>query len=271
MGALPAQLEAADIERIKRKPPQHMAAYDYVLRSKLLHHIGTREANSEALESCNKAIEIDPEFAQAYAWKACTLRQAVIREYAEEPEVAGAQRVENAEKALALDENDMECLRILCEINMEQRALDQAERFHNRAFAMNSNDPRMLAQRGELMTWMGRHAEGVEWVQKAMRLDPLSARSLAHLLGRGLLAQHQYPEALHAYQQITAPRYLHHADMAACHARLGNMVAAEDEAAATLRLKENFSIQRYLANLPYREDADREHHGQSLRLAGLPE
>jgi adenylate cyclase len=271
VGALPARLEAAVIERIRHKPPQHMAAYDYVLRSKVLHHVGTKEANSEALDSLNKAIEIDPEFAQAYAWKACTLRQAVLREFTDEPEVAGAQRVENAEKALALDENDMECQRILCEINMEQRALDKAEQFHNRAFAMNANDPRMLAQRGELMTWMGRHAEGEEWVQKAMRLDPLGAKSFAHLLGRALLAQQRYQESLQAYRQITAPRYSHHADMAACHAHLGDMAAARDEAAEVLRLKENFSIEGYLANLPYREEADLEHHRQGLQLAGLPE
>ena len=271
VGALPARLEAVDIERIKRKPPQHMAAYDYVLRSKILHHVGTKEANSEALESCDKAIELDPEYAPAYAWKACTLRQSVLRGYADEPEVAGAQRVENAEKALALDENDMECLRILCEINMEQRALDQAEQFHNRAFAMNGNDPRMLAQRGELMTWMGRHGEGAEWVRKAMHLDPLGATSFAHLLGRALLAQHQYQEALQAYQQISRPRYAHHADMAACHAHLGDSASASHHAAEALRLKENFTINGYLANLPYRDDADLEHHREGLHLAGLPE
>jgi adenylate cyclase len=248
-----------------------MAAYDYVLRSKILHHVGTREANSEALESLNKAIEVDPGFAQAYAWKACTLRQSVLREYADEPEVAGAQRIENAEKALALDENDMECLRILCEINMEQRALEQAEHFHNRAFAMNGNDPRMLAQRGELMTWMGRHGEGAEWVRKAMHLDPLGATSFAHLLGRALLAQHQYQEALQAYQQISRPRYSHHADMAACHAHLGDNASASHHAAEALRLKENFTINGYLANLPYRDDADLEHHREGLHLAGLPE
>jgi adenylate cyclase len=72
IGALPSQLEAADIERIKRKPPQDLAAYDYVLRSKILHHHGTREANTEALQVLNKAIELDPDYAQAYAWKACT-------------------------------------------------------------------------------------------------------------------------------------------------------------------------------------------------------
>jgi len=271
VGALPARLEAADIERIKRKPPQEMAAYDYVLRSKILHHLGTPEANTEALESLDKAIELDSEYAQAYAWKACTLRQAVLREFTDEPEVASAQRIENAKRALALDQNDMECLRILCEISMEHRELAQAENFHNRAFAMNPNDPRMLAQRGELMTWMGRHAEAAEWLHKAMRLDPLGASSFAHLLGRALLAKGCYDEALQAYRQIAVPRYMHHADMAACHARLGNTTEADAEAAATLRLRPTFSIEEYLANLPYRETADREHHRQSLLQAGLPD
>lgn len=201
VGALPARLEAADIERIKRKPPQDMAAYDYVLRSKLLHHVGTKEANEEALDALNKAIEVDPDYAQAYAWKACTLRQSVLRGYAEEPEVASKQRVANAQKALALDENDMECLRILCEINMEQGQLAQAEVYHNRAFKINPNDPRMAAQRGELMTWMGRHAEGIEWVETAMRLDPLGANSFSHLLGRALLGEQRYAEAIKSYMQ----------------------------------------------------------------------
>ncbi len=270
VGALPARLELADIERIKRKPPGDMAAYDYVLRSKILHHVGTKEANSEALDSLNKAIEVDPDYAQAYAWKACTLRQAVLRGYAEMPEVAGEQRVENARKALALDENDMECLRILCEINMEQRELAQTELYHDRAFAMNPNDPRMAAQRGELMTWMGRHAEGLEWVQTAMRLDPLGANSFSHLLGRALYGEHRYAEAIKAYMQIGVSRYQHHADLAACHAQMGNASDSEREVAETLRLKPDFSIESYLSILPYEEATDSDHHREGLGKAGLP-
>jgi len=271
IGALPSRLEAADIERIKRKPPQDLAAYDYVLRGKILHHHGTKEANAEALQVLDKAIEVDPDYAQAYAWKACTLRQAVLRGYAEEPDEFNAQRIENAEKALALDENDMECLRILCEIHMEQEDLDKAEHYHNRAFVLNPNDPRMLAQRGELMVWLGRPEEGVEWVQKAMQLDPLGADGFAHLLGRALRADRRYEDAIEAYKQVRVVRDQHCAEMAACCAATGNDHEAAKQKAETLRLNPEFSTELYIASLSYGNAADREHLRDSLHKAGLPE
>ncbi len=270
IGALPSRLEAADIERIKRKPPQDLAAYDYVLRSKILHHHGTREANAEALEVLDKAIELDPDYAQAYAWKACTLRQAILRGYAEEPDAFNAQRIANAEKALALDKNDMECLRILCEIHMEQQDLDKAEHYHNRAFALNPNDPRMLAQRGELLIWLGNPEEAAQWVHRAMQLDPLGASGFAHLLGRALRAGRRYEDAIEAYKKVGSPRYQHCAEMAACYAALGNDHEAAKQTVETLRLNPGFSTEIYVASLSYRNTDDREHLRDSLRKAGLP-
>ena len=270
IGALPARLEAADIERIKRKPPQDLAAYDYVLRSKILHHHGTREANAEALQVLEKAIEVDPGYAPAYAWKACTLRQAILRGYAAEPDAFNAERIANAEKALALDENDMECLRILCEIHMEQEDLDKAEHYHNRAFALNPNDPRMLAQRGELLVWLGNPEEGAQWVHRAMQLDPLGASGFAHLLGRALRADRRYAESIEAYKLVRNPRFQHCAEMAACYAALGNDHEAARQRAETLRLSPDFSTEAYIASLSYKKAADREHLRESLHKAGLP-
>ena len=271
IGALPSRLEVADIERVKRKPPQDLAAYDYVLRSKILHHHGTREANAEALDILDKAIEIDPDYAQAYAWKACTLRQAILRGYTDEPDTYNDQRIENAKKALKLDENDMECLRILCEINMEQKDLDKAEYYHNRAFALNPNDSRMLAQRGELMTWLGRYEEGADWVLKAMQLDPLGASAFAHLLGRARRAAGRYEDAIEAYKQVGNPRYQHHAEMAACYAALENDQESAAYRAKTLNLNPDFSIDDFVEGMSYKSAADCENLRNSLRIAGFPE
>jgi adenylate cyclase len=154
---------------------------------------------------------------------------------------------------------------------MEQEDLDKAEHYHDRAFALNPNDPRMLAQRGELMVWLGRPDEGVEWVQKAMQLDPLGATGFAHLLGRAHRANRRYEDAIAAFKQVRSPRYQHHAELAACCAATGNDHEAAKQKAETLHLKPDFSTERYIASLPYKNTADREHLRDSLHNAGLPD
>ena len=70
VGAIAPQLERAEIERAKRKPTESLDAYDYYLRGMANLHQGTREAIDEALPLFYKAIELDPDFASAYAMAA---------------------------------------------------------------------------------------------------------------------------------------------------------------------------------------------------------
>ena len=102
------------------------------------------------------AIQLDPDFAEAYAWKACTLGQAVEFGFRDDHAEVEKEALAAIDKALSLDENDVECHRLLCEVYMESRRLDQAETHSDRALQMNPNDPRIVAQRGELLTWLGR-------------------------------------------------------------------------------------------------------------------
>ena len=70
VGAIAPELERAEIERAKRKPTESLDAYDYYLRGMANLHQGTREAINEALPLFYKAIELDPNFASAYAMAA---------------------------------------------------------------------------------------------------------------------------------------------------------------------------------------------------------
>lgn len=271
VATLPGRLDTAEAERLRRKPPSDMAAYDCLLTAKILHHRITKEDNSEALRLLDKAIELDPDFAQSYAWKACTLGQAMARGYTDDVDTSWKEASTALQRAVALDENDVECHRILCEVNMSSRDWEAAELHHNRAFVLNPNDPRLAAQRGELLTWMGKAEEGAEWIRKAIRLDPYEAHLRAHLLGRSLYALRDYEGALSAFRQIPSPRYRHLADMAAISAQMGKADEAKALAAKVLELEPGFTITGYMEGLAYREDADRAHHLEGLRKSGLPE
>jgi adenylate cyclase len=267
---IPGRLEAAHAERIKRKPPEDMAAYEYVLSAKILHHRPTPENNAEALRLVEEAIRIDPEFAQAHGWKACILGQAAARGYAPEGAKLLDVALESIATGLALDENDIECNRVLCEAYMSKRQLDRAQAHHERAFRLNPNDPRIVAQKGELYIWLGRAEEAVSWLREAMRLDPYGAAGRAHLLGRALYATRRYAEAAEWYRQSPFVRFEPQADLAACYAQLGEEAAARDHAREALRLNPAFSIAAYVGHLPFRREEDRDHLREGLAKAGLP-
>jgi adenylate cyclase len=271
VAAIPGRLESADLNRIKRKRPEHMAVYDYVLRGKMHHHRGTRDDNTEALRLLDKAIEIDPNFAEAYAWKACTLGQALARGFGDNKEELFAQDVAAVETALSLDDNNFECHWIMCEVRMMVARLEEAELHHHKAFALNPNDPRVVAQRSELLTWLGRPLEAVDWARQAMRLDPYHAAGRAHLLGRALYMARSYEDAIEAFKQVRAPSFGHHAEIAACYAQLGSDEKASLHAGKVLGLKPDFSIADHVQGLPFKESRDRDQYRDGLRKAGLPE
>ncbi|WP_419904984.1 adenylate/guanylate cyclase domain-containing protein [Kiloniella sp.] len=271
VAAIPGRLESADLNRIKRKRPEDMAIYDYVLHGKMFHHRSTKDDNIEALKVLNKAIELDPEFSESYAWKACTLGQALNRGFGENKEELFAQVVETIEKALSLDDNNFECHWIMCEVRMMQARLEEAERHHKKAFALNSNDPRVVAQHSELLTWLGRPTEAADWAHQAMRLDPYAAAGRAHLLGRAHYVAKNYAEAIEAFKQVPAPSFRHHAEIAACYAQLGSDTKAGQHSDKVLSLKPDFTIADHVQSLPFIETSDREHYRDSLRKAKLPE
>ncbi len=78
VATLPGRVEAANYDRAKRKPTANTAAYECVLTAKVRHHRSTRDDNAEAQRLLDRAIELDPNYAHAHAWKACVLGQAWI-------------------------------------------------------------------------------------------------------------------------------------------------------------------------------------------------
>ena len=270
VATLRGRVEAATHDRAKRKPTENMAAYEYVLTGRVLHHWSAREANAEALRMLERATELDPKYAQAHAWKACVLGQSWVHGWCEDKEAVWSSIANELQIALALDDNDADVHRILAAVNLASNNHDKAAYHQERALNLNPNNDLIVVQQGEILTWLGRPQEGIEWIRKAMRLNPYHPERFWNHLGRAQYLGGAYAEALVSFSRITTPDHTHHAFLAAASAQIGNSTAAAAHAREVLAREPGFSVENYLGTLHYKADTDREHHREGLIKAGLP-
>ena len=269
VATLPGRVEAAARDRAARTTTDNMAAYECVLTGKVLHHRSNRDDNARAQRLLDRAIQLDPSYAHAHAWKACVLGQTWVYNWCESREATQAVIMGELDTALALDDNDCDVHRILAAINVIQDNHDQAAYHQRRALSLNPNDDLIVVQQGELLTWLGRAEEGIEWIKKAMRLNPYHPERFWNHLARACFTARRYAEAADALKCLTAPDALQLASLAACHARLGDLAGVEALRREALAKSPSFTIGEFLANLHYRDPSDREHQRLSLELAGF--
>ncbi|HXV26357.1 MAG TPA: adenylate/guanylate cyclase domain-containing protein [Alphaproteobacteria bacterium] len=271
VATLAGRVEAASRERAKNKPTENMAAYECVLAGKTLHHRRSPEANRHALQMLDRAIQLDPGYAHAHAWKACVLGQAWSNGWAKDRDATWKVVVGELETALSLDENDSDVHRILAAVNLVRGDHDQAHYHQNRALQLNPNDDLIVVQQGEILTWQGRAEEGIGWVQKAMRLNPYHPERFWMHLARAYYFAGRYGEAVEALHRISTLDVNQRALMVAAQAQLGDERAARTHAASLLECDRNFGICAHIASLYFKQADDREHLREALRKAGLPE
>ena len=270
VATLPGRVEAATHDRAKRKRTDNLAAYECVLAAKVLHHRSVREDNAQAQRLLDRALELDANYAHAHAWKACVLGQTWIYGWCEDADAALRQVVAELEIALALDDNDSDVHRILAAVNLTRDDHDKAAYHQERALALNPNYDLIVVQQGELLTWLGRPEEGIDWIRKAMRLNPYHPERFWSHLGRACYCAEKYADAAEAFSRITRPDHTHHAFLAATFAQMGNAVAAAAHAAESLKREPKFSVAAYLATQHYKREIDRRRHEAGLLKAGLP-
>jgi adenylate cyclase len=270
VATLPGRIEAATHDRAERKPTASMAAYECVLAGKVLHHRSARDDNLEAQRMLDRAIALDPKYAHAHAWKACVLGQAWVYGWCDDREATFAEVGEELQTALALDDNDSDVHRILAAWNLVQHNYDKSLYHQERALGLNPNNDLIVVQQGEILTWLGRPEEGIDWIRRAMQLNPYHPERYWNHLGRAYYMARRYPEAAEAFARISTPDHAHHAFMAAAFAQMGDATAAKAHAEETLRRQPEFAVRSYLETLHYKRASDREHHREGLLKAGLP-
>ncbi|MGX9116122.1 adenylate/guanylate cyclase domain-containing protein [Mesorhizobium sp. BHbsci] len=266
---LPGRVEAAQRDQLARAKPANMAAYECVLAAKVLHHRSTIADNERAQTLIGRAVALDPDYAHAHAWRACILGQAWVHNWCEDRDGVWNDIMAALDRALALDDNDADVHRILAAVNVNNNELTTARYHQERALALNPNYDLVVVQQGELLTWLGRPEEGIEWIRKAMQLNPHHPERFWSHLGKAHFAARQYGEAIEAFMHLSTMDSVQHAFAAACYGWLGDEIAAAAHLAKIRTLDPQFDLDSFIATLHFAQESDVQHVREGLLKAGI--
>jgi adenylate cyclase len=241
VGAAAVKLTRFEEERALAKPTSNLAAYEYVLRGREVFSQETRDDNDEAMELFQRAIDLDPNYADAYAALAGSHYMAVVSGWAEfrEEELKRAEAL--ALKALALDPATTRAYNVLAQIELYRKHYDLALAQIDRALEINPSDVDSYGARGTFLVWAGKAAEALPWLEGALRFDSANGFAASKLCMAYYLLR-RYDEAVDAGVRGLSrspgrnTQLLTHPMLAAAYAELGRQQDAEHEHAIAARL-----------------------------------
>jgi TolB-like protein/Tfp pilus assembly protein PilF len=162
--------------RLAARPTESLQAYDLYTRGKYLHgrpQGGTKAGLEDAAGLFRQAIEVDPDFAAAYAGLADIYLDLWSSGYLPAEQALAEARIA-AEKSLALDETLAEAHTSLADVLESELRFAEAEREHRRALELNPGSAEAHRRYARLLLGLGRFEELVLQLRRAVELDPLS-------------------------------------------------------------------------------------------------
>jgi TolB-like protein/DNA-binding winged helix-turn-helix (wHTH) protein/Tfp pilus assembly protein PilF len=149
-------------------------AYEDYLKARYVWNKRTPESMKKAVEHFERAINLDPNYAPAYAGLADSY--SMLSDYAElPPHEAYPKAKEAAMKALSLDDELAEAHTSLAWINAAYEwKFEEAEKEFQRAIAINPGYETARQWRAEFLSAMGRHEEAIAEIKRAQWTGPFS-------------------------------------------------------------------------------------------------
>jgi TolB-like protein/predicted Zn-dependent protease len=274
VAAIAGQVQAAGIDKARRKRTGSLAAYDYFLRG--LEHFNQSGSDNTvpARDMFARALEIDPDFAQAHALLAWSLVEVFWTEIWTGPNNSEAtldHALLAAQRAVALDGNDSLCQWALGWVYVARRSFDLAAHHTSLATRLNPNDAESIAHRGLLELYTGRPQQALQSMDLARRLNPTPPNYYWVADGLALYHLRRYTDAAKAFERATAWRPYVYRYLAACYAQLGHLAEARELVAKSLKLQPGFTLAVWAGVEPYASRADLDLMLAGMRKAGLPE
>jgi TolB-like protein len=274
VGAMEPGLRRAEIERVRRKRPDSLDAYELVLKAQPDVDSGMPEQVSRALMPLERSLALLPTYALAHANAAmchhCLFLRAGLRE---ENRVAS---LRHAEAAMMFGQDDARAL-TLAGFSIGMDGHDRASAFtaFEAALALSPSCALTYILGSVVAGWAGEAERAIDWGVRGMRLSPFDPWAFAAYDAQALGYFHlgRYEDAAGAAYKSNRANRAHSitfVQLAAALAKLGRLAEARTAAARVLELHPTFRYSRQFAGVNC-APALAASLAEALSAAGLPE
>ncbi len=273
VAAVEPSLRQAEIERVKRKRPDNLDAYDLVLRAIPDVYQAMPDRAAKALPLLENALSLEPDYATAHGFAAWCHEILFVRGGVREENRLGA--IRHAHAAIAHGRDDATALALGgFALGLVAHDREAARRAFEAALALSPSCSLAYAFGSVVMATGGDGDRGIDWGEHALRLSPFDPINYGPCLAitLGHFQRGRYEAAAEAASKCfqANPNFsFAHMLSAATHAKLGRIDAARQAAARLLELEPGYTISGMCAAVGFHASIA-EPLSEALRTAGLP-
>ena len=274
IGAIEPSLRLAEAERVKRKRPDSLDAYDLVLQAQPDVYTRMPEPSKRALVLLERALALDPNYALAHACAAQCNHSLFLRGGLHEEHRMAS--IRHAEAAIAHGQDDALALSFAgFAIGMDKHDRPAAFAALEAALAVSPSSAHTYIQGSVILATAGESERAIEWAERGLRLSPFDPwrNSAFFSIATAHFHRGRYEEAAAAARKSVqaSPGFsMAHMVLAASLAKLGKITEAKVAAARVLELQPVFRYSQQFAGANFDPELSVS-MGEALRNSGLPE
>jgi tetratricopeptide (TPR) repeat protein len=263
-------IEGEQILRAKRPKSIDSAlkayeAQEYVLRF-------TPEANNMARKMAKELIDTEPGWGEAYYILSEVHMMDVWLGMTKSPKESLDKAIVLSEKAVSLDDSLSKAFAHIGYLYALKREYDKSIAYAKEAVEKDPNGADAHAWLGNCLRFVSRVQEAITHYEKAMRLNPHPPQWYYINLGVGYTQMGRYEEAVAQIKKALASRpnsVSAYSALVVTYGIMGKEEEARTAAEELLRINPNFSAEKYIKVLPYKDPEYPRKAGEALRKAGL--
>jgi adenylate cyclase len=274
--ALKVKLTPREAARIADSRPMNLEAHDLFLRGRelLFGQRVNREVFDQVVALFSRAIELDPNYADAYAGLGTAYLFDFLNRWTADPDQSLQKAKQCAGRAIDTDPNQPLGHLAAARVAYFEKDLERATSEASVALSLNPNTALAYSTLGGVQTYSGRPQAAIPQIERAIRLDPAFRHQFLHLLGTAYLIAGEYEKASGVFAQriqLAPETDFSRAFRAAALGHLGQIDEARRTWSELKKVNPKYSFDEHVGRLPFKNQADIDRIRNGLAKAGLPD